>query len=407
MKLLVLLSRFPYPLDKGDKLRAFYQLRELAHRHTICLLALTDEDVPTASHAQVASFCAGGIHVHRLRRPNIARGLAIALATALPLQIGYFQDATAQRLLTQLLHTFRPDHVYCQLIRMAEYLRPHHQQWPCTLDYMDVFSAGVARRAARAPRWQRPVLQLEAQRLRRYEALVFDWFRAHSIISDQDRQLIDHPQRQQIRVVLNGIDTTYFQPTEAPKEYELLFCGNMAYPPNIDAAVFLAEEILPLVRQQHPHARLLIAGTTPTARVQTLATEGVTISGWLPDIRTAYASARVFVAPMRTGTGLQNKLLEAMAMRLPCVTTTLANAALRGTPDEQVLIGDTAITLATHIIKLLSYPTAAATLAEQGLQFVSTHYNWSASTTRLEEIMHLHTAADVVTSPADSPAPTP
>ncbi|MBC6609962.1 glycosyltransferase [Hymenobacter sp. BT507] len=407
MKLLVLLSRFPYPLDKGDKLRAFYQLRELAQRHTICLLALTDEDVPAASYAQVAPFCAGGVHVHRLRRAGMARGLATALACALPLQIGYFQDPAAQRLLTRLLHTFRPDHVYCQLIRMAEYLRPHYQQLPCTLDYMDVFSAGVARRAARSPRWQRPVFQLEAQRLRRYEALVFEWFHAHTIISDQDRQLINHPQRQQIRVVLNGIDTTHFQPTKAPKEYELLFCGNMAYPPNIDAAVFLAEEILPLVRRQHPHARLLIAGTTPTARVLALATEGVTVSGWLPDIRTAYAGARVFVAPMRTGTGLQNKLLEAMAMRLPCVTTTLANAALRGTPTEQILIGDTAVALAAHIIQLLSYPEAAATLAEQGLQFVRTHYNWSAATIRLEDIMRTHAIADAVTSPADSPEPAP
>ncbi|UOR06511.1 glycosyltransferase [Hymenobacter aerilatus] len=331
----------------------------------------------------------------------------MALALARPLQIGYFQDPAAQRLLTQLLHTFQPDHVYCQLIRMAEYLRPHYQQWPCTLDYMDVFSAGVARRAARSPRWQRPVFQLEAQRLRRYEALVFDWFRAHSIISDQDRQLIDHPQRQQIRVVLNGIDTTYFQPTNAPKEHELLFCGNMAYPPNIDAAIFLAEEILPLVRRQHPRARLLIAGTTPTARVQALAAEGVTISGWLPDIRTAYAGARVFVAPMRTGTGLQNKLLEAMAMHLPCVTTTLANAALRGTPNEQVLIGDTAVALATHISKLLSYPAEAAILAERGLRFVSTHYNWGTATTRLEKIMCLHAASDAVIPPINSPEPAP
>ena len=343
MKLLILLSRFPYPLDKGDKLRAFHQLRYLAQHHTVCLLALTDEDVPAADLLQVASLCAGGLHVHRLRRPGIARGIAQALGRGLPLQVGYFQDPAAQRQLAALLHTFRPDHIYCQLIRMAEYLRPHYRQWPCTLDYMDVFSAGVARRAARAPRWQWPVLQLEAQRLRRYEALVFDWFHAHTIISDQDRQLIDHPQRQRIRVVLNGIDTAYFQPKTSPKEHDLLFCGNMAYPPNVDAAIFLATEILPLVRQQHPQARLLIAGTTPTARVQALASEYVTVSGWLPDIRTAYAGARVFVAPMRTGTGLQNKLLEAMAMRLPCVTTPLANAPLRAIPDQQVLVGDTAV----------------------------------------------------------------
>jgi len=386
MKLLVLLSRFPYPLDKGDKLRALHQLRYLAQHHTVCLLALTDEDVPAEALTQVAPLCAGGLHVHRLRRPGIARGIAQALARGLPLQVGYFQDPVAQQRLAELLRTFSPDHIYCQLIRMAEYLRPHYQHWPCTLDYMDVFSAGVARRAARAPRWQRPVLQLEAQRLRRYEALAFEWFRAHTIISDQDRQLIDHPQRQRIRVVLNGIDTAYFRAVASTKEHDLLFCGNMAYPPNVDAAVFLAEEILPLVRQQHPQARLLVAGTTPTARVQALAAEHVTVSGWLPDIRTAYAGARVFVAPMRTGTGLQNKLLEAMAMRLPCVTTPLANAPLRAIPNQQVLVGNTAAQLATHISTLLSSPDTAASLAAQGLAFVQTQYNWATATAQLNQL---------------------
>ena len=104
----------------------------------------------------------------------------------------------------------------------------------------------------------------------------------------------------------------------------------MGYHPNVDAACFLAEEIMPLVRRQHPTARLLVAGTTPAPRVLALASAHVEVSGWVPDIRAAYASARVFVAPMRVGTGLQNKLLEAMAMQLPCVTTPLANNALGG-----------------------------------------------------------------------------
>ena len=386
MKLLVLLSRFPYPLDKGDKLRAFHQLRYLARHHTICLLALTDEDVPPADHAVVAPLCAGGLHVHRLRRPGIARGVSRALAKGLPLQVGYFADPAAQRVLDALLLSFQPDHIYCQLIRMAEYLRPHHVRWPCTLDYMDVFSAGVARRAARAPRWQRPVLALEAGRLRRYEALVFSWFRHRTIISDPDRQLIDHPRRHQIRVVPNGLDAAYFRPEAAPKEYDVLFCGNMAYPPNVEAAVFLAAEIMPLVRRQHPQARLLLAGTTPAPRVLALASAAVTVSGWLPDIRAAYAGARVFVAPMRSGTGLQNKLLEAMAMRLPCVTTPLAQAPLGGVPGEQILVGSSAAELAGHVSALLADPAAADALAGRGLAFVRANYDWETATSQLDTL---------------------
>ncbi|MBT9392481.1 glycosyltransferase [Hymenobacter sp. NST-14] len=384
MKLLVLLSRFPYPLDKGDKLRAYHQLRHLARRHEICLFALSDEPVTSADRAAVLPLCTGGLHVHYLRRPGIALNMTRALAQGLPLQVGYFHDRTAQGHLDALIRQFRPAHVYCQLIRMAHYLRAHAPHLPMTLDYMDVFSEGMLRRAEKAPLWQRPLWLREGRRLRAYEARVFDWFRHHTIISDQDRQLIQHPGRQQIQVVLNGIDTQFFQPRATQPTYELLFCGNMSYYPNVDAAVFLAEEILPLVRQRHPAARLLIAGTTPAARVQALASDAVTVSGRLPDIRDAYAAARVFVAPMRVGTGLQNKLLEAMAMERPCMTTPLANNALRGRPGQDLLVGESAPELAALLSGLLSNPAAATELGRQGRRFVQQHYNWEAATNTLE-----------------------
>ena len=388
MKLLVLLSRFPFPLDKGDKLRAYHQLRYLAERHEICLFALSDEEVTAEAKAAVRPLCRGGVVVHRLRRPGIARNMARALATGLPLQVGYFYDKLAQRQVDGLLRDFRPDHVYCQLIRMAEYLRPHANEVPMTLDYMDVFSAGMARRATLAPLWQRPVLALEASRLLAYEAAAFNWFRHHTIISDQDRQLIPHPRRDQIEIVLNGIDTDFFRPQPtAVKEFDLLFCGNMSYHPNVDAVCFLAEEILPLVRQRYPGARLLVAGTTPAPRVLALASAQVQVSGWVPDIRAAYASARVFVAPMRVGTGLQNKLLEAMAMTLPCVTTPLANNALGGTDGLELRVAADAPALAAAISSLLGNADEAEKMAKCGHDFVKQRYTWAGATARLEALL--------------------
>jgi glycosyltransferase involved in cell wall biosynthesis len=339
--------------------------------------------------AAVRPLCRGGLHLHRLGRAARGRGLARALATAgRPLQVGYFYEQPAQRLVDKLLAEFRPDHVYCQLIRMAEYLRPHAGR-PMTLDYMDVFSAGMARRAATAPAWQRPVLALEARRLAAYEAEAFGWFEHHTIISDQDRRLVQYADNKKIVVVPNGIDFDYFRPQPlAAKAHDLLFCGNMGYHPNVDAACFLAEEILPLVRQRHPAARLLVAGTTPAPRVLALARRpGVVVSGWLPDIRAAYAQARVFVAPMRVGTGLQNKLLEAMAMQLPCVTTPLANNALGGVPGQHLLVAEGAPALAEALAGLLADEPAAARLAAAGRTFVEANYAWAAATARLESLL--------------------
>ncbi|RAK69893.1 glycosyltransferase [Hymenobacter edaphi] len=389
MKLLVLLSRFPYPLDKGDKLRAFHQLRYLARHFEVCLFALSDEDVTPEAHAAVAPLCRGGVHVHRLRKPGIAANMALAAVQGQPFQVGYFHDAAAQRRLAEVVRAFRPERGYCQLIRMAEYARPHATAVPFTLDYMDVFSTGMQRWAGKAPLWQRPVMALEARRLQQYEARAFDWFRHHTIISDQDRQLIDHEQRQRIQVVPNGIDTEFFRPgaVAADEPFELVFCGNMAYHPNVEAAEWLAEGILPAVRRRHPAARLLLAGTTPAARVLALQSEHVRVSGWLPDIRTAYASARVFVAPMRTGTGLQNKLLEAMAMARPSVTTPLANNALGGTPGQHLLVGADTDGLAESICQLLDHPAEAEGLAAQGREFVRERYTWEGTTERLVRLL--------------------
>jgi glycosyltransferase involved in cell wall biosynthesis len=148
---------------------------------------------------------------------------------------------------------------------------------------------------------------------------------------------------------------------------------------------------LPLVQRQHPQARLLVAGTTPAPRVQALARRpGVAVSGWLPDIRQAYAEARVFVAPMRVGTGLQNKLLEAMAMQLPCVTTPLANNALRGTPGQHLLVAEGAADLAAAIGQLLADEAAAAQLAQRGHTFVQATYDWAATTAQLENLLLLN-----------------
>jgi sugar transferase (PEP-CTERM/EpsH1 system associated) len=386
MKLLVLLSRFPYPLDKGDKLRAYHQLRYLARHHEVCLFCLSDEDVSAAAYAAVQPLCVGGLHVQRLRRPAIARNMASASLRGLPLQVGYFYDAATQRRLDALIREFQPAHVYCQLIRMAQYVRNYAGQLPMTLDYMDVFSTGMLRRAEQCSWGERHLYRHEGRSLQAYEAAAFDWFQHHTIISDQDRQLIEHPRRQQIHIVRNGIDVDFFQPRLAAKTHDMLFCGNMNYHPNVDAAEFLALEILPLVRRTHPTARLLVAGTSPAPRVRALASEAVTISGWVEDIRDAYAAARVFVAPMRVGTGLQNKLLEAMAMELPCVTTPLANNALHGQPGQDLLVAESASEVAESISLLLTDTSAAARLAAQGRVFVQQHYDWQASTNQLEAL---------------------
>ena len=136
-----------------------------------------------------------------------------------------------------------------------------------------------------------------------------------------------------------------------------------------------------------PETTLYIAGATPDPKVKKAASDKIIVSGWLDDIRDAYAQSRVFIAPMRIGTGLQNKLLEAMSMRLPAITSPLANASLGAKPNEEILIGSNAEEMAKNIIILLTDTEKAEQIAQAGFDFTNRVYDWGKATERLEEAM--------------------
>jgi glycosyltransferase involved in cell wall biosynthesis len=161
----------------------------------------------------------------------------------------------------------------------------------------------------------------------------------------------------------------------------------MHYEPHVRAARFLAEQVMPLVWKQMPSARLLLAGAYPKKQVVGLANERVTVSGFVEDIRESYASAKILAAPMQTGSGLQNKLLEAMSMRIPCVTTTIANNSLHAAAGKEVLIGDTAEAFAEQVLLLLQDEQKRNDLAQQGYDFVHENFSWEKAGEKLESVL--------------------
>ncbi len=387
MRLLVVLSRVPYPLEKGDKLRAYHLVKRLAKHHEIYLFCLSDQRIKDADLAHLRTFCA---HIDVVHIPvwRILWRMVTAVFSRLPFQVSYFHHAHAQRAIDRVIEGFRPEHVFCQLVRTTEYVR-HRYALPKTLDYMDTLSKGMERRAETAAFYMRPTLRAETRRLISYENLMLDLFDHQTIISAQDRELLYHPRRDEVEVIPNGVDAAFFTPRDAEKRYDLLFTGNMNYPPNIDSVLFLVHRVLPLVRRKRPGTSLLIAGVDPVQRVRELAERDplVVVSGWVKDIRDSYASAHIFVAPMQIGTGLQNKLLEAMAMRMPCVTSDLANNAVGATPGRSILIGHEPQDYADHILRLLDDRAEREALAEDGYQFVRRSFDWDRSAERINALI--------------------
>lgn len=374
MKLLFVLSRFPYPLEKGDKLRAYHQLRILSQQHDIYLFALSDKEIASSSMDALKPYCKD-IRVGRINTCSKVFNSFVFFLKGLPIQCGYFFNRKAQKQLQRFVDEVRPDRIFAQLVRTAPYVQPIKIEK--TIDYQDAFSQGMWRRAQKSPFWLKPFYLMEYRRLSRYEAAVFHDFQHHTIITETDRELMPVPEKDQIKVVGNGVDFEQFKYTDQERVHDLIFAGNMAYPPNVDAAEFIVNQILPELSTRFPDLRVVLCGANPTAKVRALQGPQVLVTGWVDFIADYYAQSRIFVAPMRLGTGLQNKLLEAMATRLPCVTSLLAAKPLKGAEyQKDVLVCETPGEYADAITRLLTDQAYYDEISQNAYRFVKEHYSW-------------------------------
>ena len=400
MKLLILTSRFPYPLEKGDKLRIFHQIRELSSQHDIVLCSLCEEAIQDVDFQQIKKYCSA-VYLFPLSKKTIFFNILRNILRGLPFSVSYFFNTKIQKNLLEIMQKENPDHIYCQLIRTAEYIK--NTPYAKTLDYMDTFSAGMARRAESEFFLLKPFYQIETFLLKKYEKAIAPFFNHKTIISQQDKNLLGVSE---IKIIPNGVDLDFFKENSLSvicyslsnernakpgnsnsKPFNITFVGNLGYYPNVQAAKFLVKSILPLLKHEMPNIKILIAGARPTHEILSLANDNVTIKSWLPDIREAYSQANMFVAPIFHGSGQQNKILEAMAMGLPCVTTSLVNNAISATPEKAILLADTEGVFALQILKLLQDIDYQILVKNNARTFVETHYSWASSVVELNDIL--------------------
>lgn len=383
-KLVILTSRFPFPLEKGDKLRAYHQIKHLSKSFEIHLISVPQNKVKKKDMDHLAPYCKS-IHIYPVSLWKKGVGMLWSLIMNKPFQVGYFFHYSISRKINRFLKELKPDHLYCQLIRPAEYIKNYHD-CPKTIDYMDALSKGMERLAKDSRYFKKYLFNSEYKRLLDYENSIYEYFENHTIISRQDRQHIFHKNREKIHVIPNGIDEGFFNyDTPIEKDTNLLFTGSMSYPPNVSAAQYIAEQILPQLPQK---TSFKIAGAFPSRQVSKLASEQITVTGYVKDIKATYKSADIFVAPMFLSVGLQNKLLEAMALGVPCVTTTLANNALQATPDKEILIADTPEAFIAQINRLQNDGSFRDEIIQNGKEFVRINYDWNKITDQLVQLLN-------------------
>jgi sugar transferase (PEP-CTERM/EpsH1 system associated) len=372
-------------LEKGDKLRAFNQLKVLSKQHDVYLFALNDTPLHRDAVRILSSFCKE-IRIFRLSKMSIIVHTFLFLLRGKPLQCGYFYNRKAQKELNTFISDILPDHIYAQLIRTAEYVKD--KPIKKTMDYQDLFSEGLHRRMEKSSAIKKAFLRIEYRRVKKYEKEIFHLFDNKTIITQADKNLFDCSDKEALTVVPNGVDTSFFVAVADPeKEYDLIFTGNMSYTPNVNAAEYIAKELLPQILKKYPKIRILLCGATPSHKVLALKNEHIEVSGWVEDIRPYYAKSRIFIAPMQLGTGLQNKLLEAMAMQIPCITSPLAGTPLGATSGKELFICRSANEYVEAIDVLLTDTKTGRLFAENAHRFVLKNFHWESTTNILETLI--------------------
>lgn len=384
MKIAVLTSRFPYPIEKGDKLRIYHQIKHLSEEHEIYLFCVCDV-VPSESHlAEMYAYCKRIEYIH-VDLATLAVNIIKNYSQATPLQCqGLYDYKFHERIKAQIIR-YNIDVVYIQLYRMAMYADGLKK--PVILDYMDAFGIGLERRSTISPWYSRWIYKLESKRVQKYEYDISTKFDISTIISKQDKDLIKVSNKNNLRVVANGIDTDYFTPLAYKPKYDVVFVGNLGYLPNIEAVEVLVNKVIKSYNSKYTKKiTCLIAGARPSLRLLKIQSDEIKLAGWREDIRSAYAEGKILCAPLFKGTGQQNKILEAMAMERPCITTSFVNNAINAEHGNDILIADTIDDMVSALYLLLNDHEIYSRIQINGRKFVKNNYNWKDINEKLNSI---------------------
>lgn len=382
-EILFLAHRIPYPPDRGDKIRSWHLLRLLGRLATVHLACFADDEAD-AAHLSALREAMGGrlgeAHVE-VRRTGKATAGARALVEGKPISLTLFDGARLRSFVERLLTGGRVGTVLAYSGQMAQFV-PKRLAQRFVMDFGDVDSAKFEAYAAESWGPMRWVWRREADRLARFEHAVGRRADVVTLVSEAEAALFRaRTGLGNVHALSNGIDLAFFDPGagfarlsdeergEAPL---LLFTGQMDYAPNVDAVTWFARDVLPLV----PGARFVIAGRSPSAQVRRLASDRVRVTGAVADMRSWLAAAAVAVAPLRIARGIQNKVLEAMAMARPVAASTAAFEGIEAEAGRDLVVADSAEAMAAAIRRLLAAPGEAAALGRAARRRVERAYCW-------------------------------
>ncbi len=375
MRILFLSQRVPFPPNRGDKITTSKLIERMRREHSVRCVAFAHGAADEEGLRELAQL---GIPTRSVPyRDMLAKLGALPLFfTRQALTLGVYGSTALQQIVDEEIA--QADLAYAYSSSMGAFLERHPGK-PRVMHFGELDSDKWRQYAERQSPPMSWIYAREQRTLLEFERRVARSFSENIVCTPLEERVF----REQIPgascvVLRNGVDLERFHPRDSvPQAGELVFTGVMDYHPNAEGCSWFVREILPLVWAKRPEARFTIVGSSPTRAVQRLAeVEGVRVTGFVPDTREHLRRAAVAVAPLRIARGIQNKVLEALAMGLPVVGTTPATQGVEGEPGRDFVVADDAQAFAARVVELLEQPTSARALGARGRAFVERQYDW-------------------------------
>ncbi|MEW6572045.1 MAG: glycosyltransferase family 4 protein [Bacillota bacterium] len=384
MKILFLTAEPPWPPDQGDKLRNYHLLKALAAEDEVTLVSFTMQQDNSTWKKELAPYYSTVYTIPLTRRRMILNTLFLP---HLPVTMAARTSSRMAKLLRELTNHGKFDIAFACQLKTAGYLK--HCTCSKVADLTDVVSLYRRRMLPYTSRLEKLVSIVEVYRLAYWEKKVAQAADLTLLVSPLDAAVLRKmAPKACIDVIPNAVDLNYFKPLPDQGQPVIVFYGHLRYPPNADGIKWFCTEIFPKIREEIPNAELHIIGKEPPAElVQYSNHSGITLTGYVPDIRPFLAQASVVVTPIRFGAGIRNKVLEAFAVKRPVVSTSLGCEGLSVEPGIHLEVADTPSIFAEAVIRLLRDPTRRSSLAENSRHLVKEKYEWNVIGKKLRTLL--------------------
>ncbi len=387
-------QQFPYPLTDGGNIRTFKLLEGLAAQYEVCLIASIRSDADVREGMELLKrICSEVVCVPDVKSRSVLSSMLTvgrALLRNLPLAVAYNFNPHIQREVEVRRARKKFWAIHMNHLDTVQYFPTGRMTEKTVLDSHNLLHLFYAKAASiERSLWKRILLRVEAWRMRRYEFRVFETLDNVVVCSElEKRHLAGISGTDRVRVVPNGVDCAYFHPPQ--KGYErnpatVVFTGAMGYSPNSDAAVYFIREVMPILRKKAQGVRFAVVGRDPPAELMALGRQwaDVIVTGKVPDVREHVWGARIFVVPIRKGAGTRLKVLEAFAMGIPTVSTSVGAEGIEFTPEQDLLLADDPASMADRIVELLQNPTQCEALGKRAMALARSRYDWNVVTAGL------------------------